>query len=396
MGTIIDYLKEYGDYTFTEKPMNEVDSLVLCQFSYLKFDGIVPFISQEKPFVTIEYLENHQDSDKLFADERYRESNKALFSGMLNSVRFQTLKMNYYVNIIEPEKETQFSAITFLLEDKTVYIAYRGTDETIVGWKEDFNLAFSEPVAGQIYSVEYINQISRKFAKEFYIGGHSKGGNFAIYAAMNCRAEVRERIVNIFSHDGPGFRPEIREKGNYAKIADKVIKIVPHSSMVGMILGSVEDNYMVVESKTFGLLQHDPYTWLVKDDKFVQVKDIYKRRRFLDEALNTWILSLDQEHIRSFVDTLYEVVSASKAVTLIDFTADWKKNMTAVIAAIKDLDVQTADMMKKIITSLFDITKERAKEELQVRSEENKKKSEKRRRKRKKPQIPADSNEDIK
>lgn len=365
MGTIIDYLKEYGDYTFMERPMSEVDSLILCQFSYLKFDGIVPDISQNLPSVTMEYLAEHQDRDKLFADERYREANMALFEGMLNSARFRTLKMNYYKNIIEPEKETQFSAVTFLLEDKTVYMAYRGTDETIVGWKEDFNLAFSEPVPGQVYSAEYMNEAALRFGTGFYAGGHSKGGNFAMYAAMNCRSDIQKRIIKIYSHDGPGFRPEVRVKGNYERIKDRVVKIIPHSSLVGMLLESHADGYLVVESKTFGLLQHDPYTWLVKDGAFIQAKEVYKGRKFMDDALNEWILSLDEAHIHSFVDTLYEVVSASKAVTLIDFTSDWHKSMTAVVGALKGLDAETAGMLKKIVASLFEIAGERAKEEIQ-------------------------------
>lgn len=367
MGTIIDYLKEYGDYTFSEKPLNEVDSLVLCQFSYLKFDGIVPEIFDDKKFVSVKYLNEHQDKDKLFADERYREANMALFDGMLKSTRFGSLRMNYYVNVIETELETQFSAITYLLEDKTVYLAYRGTDENIVGWKEDFNLAFSEPVPGQLYSVKYMNTVAEKFSERFFVGGHSKGGNFAAYAAMNCRPQVQERILKIFSHDGPGFRPEIRESGHYERIQDRVVKIIPHSSLVGMLLESHAEGYLVVESKTFGLLQHDPYTWLVKEDEFVKAKDIYKSRKFMDEALNEWILSMDQDHIHSFVDTLYEVVSAAQTATLIDFTADWKKNMLAVIAAIKGLDAETAHMMKKIVASLFEVAGEHAKAELQDR-----------------------------
>ena len=385
MGTILDYLKEYGDYTFSEKPLNEVDSLVLCQFAYLKFDGIVPGIGENAPAVSMGYLDSHQEKDKLFADERYRENNMKLFNGILKSARFSTLRINFYVNIIEQEQETQFSAVTFFLEDGSVYIAYRGTDETIVGWKEDFNLAFSEPVIGQLRSVEYLEQAAEAFDAPFYMGGHSKGGNFAVYAAMNCREDVQERIERIYSHDGPGFRPEIREKGNYEKIAERVIKIIPHSSLVGMLLESHAAGYMVVESKTFGLLQHDPYTWLVKEDEFVQAKDVYKRRKFMDETLNEWILSMDEKHIHTFVDALYEVVSASQAETLIDFTADWKKNTMAVVSAFKEMDVETAAMIKKIVASLFELAGERAKEGIregwQERTEEGRSKLEGGRRK---------------
>ncbi len=370
MGTILDYIKEYGDDTFAERPMNEVDSLVLNQFAYLKFDGIVPGVEEEKPSVTIGYLNEHQDKEKLFADERYREPNTELFEGMLQSKRFGTLRMNAYVNMIETHNQTQFSAITYILDDKTVYIAYRGTDETIIGWKEDFNLAFSKPVPGQTRSVKYLNQVAAQFGGDFYVGGHSKGGNFAVYAAMNCCKEIQNRILKIYNHDGPGFRPEIRESGHYEQIADRVVKIIPHSSLVGMLLESHADGYIVVESKTFGLLQHNPYTWLVEEDCFVQADDIYKGCRFRDDALNEWILSLDEEHMRSFVDTLYEVVAASNVETVIDFSADWKKNMAAVINAFKELDVETTTMLKRLVSSLFDVFRERAKEEIQDRAVE--------------------------
>ncbi len=374
MGTMIDYLREYGDYTFSEKPLNEVDSLILSQFAYLKFDGLVPEAGSDAPAVTMEELDAHRDRDKLFADERYREPNTELFEGMKNSIRYRTLRMKAYVNMVEEEQEMQFAAIMFLLDDGMVYIAYRGTDESIVGWKEDFNLAFSEPVPGQLSSVEYLNRTAAGFEGGFYVGGHSKGGNFAVYAAMNCEAGIQERIVRIYSHDGPGFRPEIRQAGHYEEIAERVTKIIPHSSLVGMLLESHAEGYIVVESKSFGLLQHNPYTWLVREDAFVRVKGIYKRQKFMDETLNKWILSLDEAQIHSFVDTLYEVVSASKAVTLMDFTADWKRSMTAVAAAAKGLDEETSSMIRRVIASLFEAAGEHAKEEWQEKAAEGRQK----------------------
>lgn len=140
--TITGYIDRYGDYTFMEKPMNDVDSLVMCQFCYLKFDGMVPLVTENRKAVTMQELATHKDYENLFLDERYEKENRALFEAMLRSRRFRTLKMNCYINIVETEWETQFSAITFILEDGTLFLAYRGTDETIVGWKEDFNMAF--------------------------------------------------------------------------------------------------------------------------------------------------------------------------------------------------------------------------------------------------------------
>ena len=183
------------------------------------------------------------------------------------------------------ETETQFSAVTFRLPNGICYVAYRGTDETIVGWKEDFNLAFSEPVEGQLLSVDYLNRAAESIAGSFYVGGHSKGGNFAAYACMNCEGKVRGRIMGIYDHDGPGLRPEVKALGAYDEIADRIHKTIPHSSLVGMLLYT-DGVYRVVESRTIGLAQHNPYTWLVKDDHFQIVDEVYAGRKVLDESLN--------------------------------------------------------------------------------------------------------------
>ncbi len=266
-GTIIDYLKEYADVSLTDEPMSDVDSLVLCQFSYLKFDGLVPSVMENAHSVSLQQLYEHPDYEKLYGDERYEKENRALFEAMRRCARFRNMKLNCYINIIENQAdfETQFSAVTFLLEDGAMYVAYRGTDETIVGWKEDFNMAFLSPVPGQEFAIKYLNMVTERLPRDFYIGGHSKGGNLAVYAAMNCDPSVQERIIKIYSMDGPGFRPEVLERCDFSRIEAKTCKILPHSSMVGMLFEK-DIRYQVVESRTFGLAQHNPFTWLVRTD----------------------------------------------------------------------------------------------------------------------------------
>lgn len=354
IGTIIEYLKEYGNISFRESPMNEVDSLVLCQFAYLKFDGIVPGVEENLPSVKLKDLEGNPDYEKLYADERYEKVNRKLVTAMLAGKRYRNMKINCYVNFIEKEWETQFSAVTLMLDDGTIYVAFRGTDETIVGWKEDFNMAFQSPVPGQAYSVKYLNAVGARLHRPFYVGGHSKGGNLAVYSSMNCRPEIQDRIIRIYNMDGPGFRPEVLKDANYSMIARRVEKILPHSSLVGMLFES-DMHFKVVESRTFGLLQHNPYTWLVKDGKLVEVKDIYESRKKMDNTLNEWILSLDEEQLRVFVDTLFQVINASQAEDLIQFTAEWRKSMNGIVAALKEVDEQTASILKEVIKSLFDI-----------------------------------------
>lgn len=369
-GTIIDYLKEYADVSLKDEPMNDVDSLVLCQFSYLKFDGLVPLVTENGRSVSLQQLYEHPDYEKLYGDERYEKENRALFEAMRKCVRFRNMKLNCYINIIEAQAdfETQFSAVTLLLEDGTMYVAFRGTDETMVGWKEDFNMAFLSPVPGQEFAVKYLNMVTARLPREFYVGGHSKGGNLAVYAAMNCCPQARDRILKIYSMDGPGFRPEVLEKCDFGLIEERTCKILPHSSLVGMLFEK-DIRYQVVESRTFGLAQHNPFTWLVKDGHFVTVSDIYEGRRFMDDTLNQWILSLDEHSLRTFVDTLFQILASSESDNLIDFTANLKRSMTGILGAMKDLDEDTQKGLRQTVKALFEIGGLRIRQELKNRAQ---------------------------
>lgn len=372
MATILEYLKKYGDYSLEEKPFCDVDSLVLSQLSYLKFDGIVPGPEENGASVSMKDIAAHADYDKLYADERYRKDNTALFTGVLNSRRFGKMRLWNYVNLIEPEQESQFSAVVCGLSKELTYVVFRGTDESIVGWKEDLNLAFSEPVPGQLHSVPYLEQAAQTIEGGFYVGGHSKGGNLAVYASMYCSAAVRERIGRIYDHDGPGFRPEVRNQETWQEIEGRIHKTVPRSSLVGMLL-YIDGDYRVVESKTIGLAQHNPYTWRVKNGEFCVADEIRPGRKFVDQALNEWILSLNQEQMRIFVDTLYGVVQASETDNLIDFTAHWFQSLQKIGKAIGEVDEETAGVMMQIMRALFEMLSLHAKE--QAQSKRNSKKS---------------------
>ena len=360
LGNIIEYVREYGHISLEEAPLNDVDSLVLCQFAYIKFDGIVPGPTDNKRSVTIREVYEHADYENLYADVRYEKDNRALFEAMLESKRFGNMRLNCYINIIETEWETQFSAITFLMDDGTLYIAYRGTDETIVGWKEDFNMSFLSEIPAQSYSVKYINIVTGFLNKRFYVGGHSKGGNLAIYAAMNCSEVVKDRIIKVYSMDGPGFRQEVLEKCDFDSIADRTVKILPHSALVGMIFETNMD-YQVVDCKGFGLAQHNPYTWLVQDGHFKVVEQITEYRRFMDATMNEFILSLDEEELRTVTETVFGIVAASETDNLIDFVADWKKSVTGIVNALKEVDPKVKDAMKELAKELVLLMRERMK-----------------------------------
>lgn len=369
-GNIIDYVKAYGNCDLREMPINDVDSLVLCQLAYLKFDGIVSDVRENGPSIALKAIKEHRDYERIYADERYEKVNRELFEAAADGKRFGNMKLNCYINLVEKEWETQFAAVTFLLEDGTVYIAFRGTDETLVGWKEDFNMAFLSPIPAQSYSVKYLNIVAGQMHRKFYVGGHSKGGNLAVYSSMNCIPQVQERIQKIYSMDGPGFRPEILKECGYEIIENRVVKIVPHSSFIGRVFE--QDNfYTTVESRKFGLAQHNPYHWLVEEGHFVLVEDIYESSKAISHVVNHWILSLNEQQLKTLSDTLYQVLSASEADDLITFAADWKKSLSGMITAWEDVDEQTRRGIVEVMRLLFhSLSKRPNRKEVRHRIEE--------------------------
>ncbi len=353
MGTIIDYLMKFGKYTLEERPFNDVDSLLLCQLSYLKFDGMVPELGRWRKAVKLIDIFQHRSREKLFADERYEASNRALFYGMAYSKRFQNLKLNHYVNLIDNEQEIQFSAITFYLEDGTPYIAYRGTDESIVGWKEDFNMTYKSPIPSQLMAVRYLNRVGQKFSGSFIVGGHSKGGNLAVFAAMKCKPEVKGKIIRVYTNDGPGFVADVVQTADFESIRDRVVKIVPESSLFGMLLQHQEKYDVVSSLEKGGIRQHDPYSWEVENGEFVRKDEVKQSNRQFNERLNDWVNSLDNNEREVFVETLYQVISVTQAETLIELSDEWKENALKMINAIKEVDNETKKILSGIIRTWF-------------------------------------------
>ena len=375
MANIIDYVNKF-QYTFEEREFNDVDSLVLCQLSYLKMKHLIPGLEDGGDFIPFQDVLRKENVEQVFADERYREDNEKLAMALLKSRRFRGLRVNYYIDILDKEMEVQFSAITFLpgqdREGKPLYyVAYRGTDENLVGWKEDFTLAFSEPVVGQLYAAKYMRKVSALVPEKFYVGGHSKGGNLAVFAAMSASTALQERIVQVYSHDGPGFKPQVLERYEYGRIAGQVKKILPGSSMVGMLLERGQD-YYVVESSSRGLMQHNPYTWTVDLEQggFVPLEDLKNGAKLMDNAVTDWILSLDDEQVGRFSDVLFRVLGASETDNLIDFKADWKKSISGILQEIKEVDEASKEEMEEILKGLFEITGQMTKKEIQGKIQE--------------------------
>ncbi|MCR5268015.1 MAG: DUF2974 domain-containing protein [Lachnospiraceae bacterium] len=355
MKTIIDYIKTYGHNSIEELPFSEVDSLILCQLSYLKFDGLLPALSDNRAGMTLPELKKHALFEKLFEDKRYAKMNRALFDAAAKSRRFSIMRLNNHIDMVDANWELQFSALTFTFENGLLYLAYRGTDETLTGWKEDCNMALFTPIPAQEKALQYLNGIAKCTSGAFFTGGHSKGGNLAVYAASKCHADIQERILTIYNHDGPGFpQHTLTETDGFLRIVNKIRKFMPHSSIVGMLMENHEP-YEIVECKKFGILQHDPYNWIVEGTSFKRVDDVYNHVAIKDASINEWINGMSDEEKHVFVDSLFNVLTASGAETLLDFMKDWGLHSKAMIEAIEATDPKTRELLQNIFTDLFDI-----------------------------------------
>lgn len=360
MENIISYLKELGNKSFEEMPFNEVDALVLSQFVYLKFDGLVPKLTDNKESVFLYDMQAKMNEAVVFSDERYEKDNRLLFDAMVNSRRFFDMRCNYYANIIDEEVETQFCAMTCYLQGTIPVMVFRGTDENFVGWKEDFNMAFKKPVPGQQLSVLYMNQAGLRISDEFFVCGHSKGGNLAVYSSMNAVDDIQLRIRRIYSFDGPGFRPEILVSDDYEKIAPRIEKFIPKSSLVGMILENHEE-YLVVDSSSVGLLQHNPYTWKVENAAFIRKDAVDKSQQLMNKTFNEWILKLDDNQLEVFINTLFFVLEGCDMKNLVEVSLDLKKSVNGMLRASKEISDETKETIHEIMKVLADILKENLK-----------------------------------
>lgn len=343
---IIDYV-ETEFRTFDEEPLNSVDSLILSQFAYIHLDGIVPFAPESSGIIPLSgcYLAEHFDD--MFRDIREPALNRALLSALAASPRFRNISLSSYVSEFDPGLEKQFSALTYILPDKSVYVAFRGTDDTIIGWKEDFNIAFVYPVPSQIRASEYLIDAAARFSGKITVGGHSKGGNLAVYSAFTAPRNIQDRIVRVFDHDGPGFRDGVLDCGGYKNIESKILKTIPQSSLIGMLLEG-HKNYTVVESSRIGVMQHDPFSWKLGDSGFITVEEVSDGAKYLNRTIRDWINSLTDENREKFTDILFGVLDAGDAVTFAEITSEWRKNYRVIFSAIRETDPE----MKKFIWEL--------------------------------------------
>ena len=357
MPNVFDYLDWRGDLDFDQSPFNAVDSLILCCLAYVRLDGLVPE-GAEQP-VTIK-----QAVSRFFAQPQKERQTRTtdderLMQLLARGRRFSRLELSRYVSKLDPVEEKQFAAVTISLEDAGYYLAFRGTDSTITGWKEDFNMSFLPQVPAQAEALAYLEDGAAVLQGRLLTGGHSKGGNLAVYAAAKCKSSVQNRLHSVYNNDGPGFSQDMLHTPGYRSVQAKVHTFVPQSSIVGMLLEHEED-YTVVQSSQFGVMQHDPYSWQVLGADFVRMQRITSASRVLDQTLKKWVAGMSMEQREKLVNGLFSVFPENSSGKLGDRMPGWLKGVKEVSRAWRDADDGTRELLQRALTKLLDAAKSTA------------------------------------
>lgn len=351
MGNIMDYISWRGDLSFEQSQFNEVDNLILACFSYVNLDGI-PAVTKQKGIglkkLTEEFMKLHTMKE-LEADKSFIRLAPFMMMEMAKSVRFGKCVVRNYVNDIVTEAEQQFAAMEIVLEDGTSYVSFRGTDDTIIGWKEDFNLS-TGVVPAQKRAIEYLQKISEHTDGMLRVGGHSKGGNLAIYGSVVCKS-AHEKILEIYSNDGPGFSREFQELPEMKEMMPKIIRIIPEYSIIGTLLEH-EKEPVIVASSSKGLLQHDGFSWEVQGPALVRRDSLNKTALRFIEILHKWIDGMDTEQKRLLIEDLFATLQASGYENLSEVQSGGLKSLAAMVKRVEKFAPESRGMMQELLTAI--------------------------------------------
>ena len=356
MGNVMDYLEWRGDLTFEQSPFNDVDNVILAQLAYVDFRDVIPSVQMNRGITLKKASEIFFDlhtEEELSRDKSFIKDAPYLMKKAASTKRFKDVILSDYVDTIDETLEKQFGAFHIKLTPQLPYVAFRGNDDTLVGWKEDFNMSFISPVPSQEDAVKYLNATCSYIRGRLYVGGHSKGGNLAIYSAINCNKRVKKKIKCVYNNDGPGFDISVIKSEEYQSMLPYIRSIVPENSIVGMLLEH-DDDYIIVKSSQTGIMQHDAMSWQVSGPDMVTVRRLSAQSRRLNRAFSSWISSVDNEKRCEFVETLFGLISSCGVKNLSDISVDRFKSTREVIKQYANLDKDSRTLLRSMLLSLTD------------------------------------------
>lgn len=366
MANIDDYLAWRNDVPFDIDPFNEVDAAVLCELVYADFDGIVPgpgvkekiSISDACNLFFAKYSE-----EELRKRATFTKLAPFLMQKMIHSKRFGSIKLSGFVNDVDGENQTQFAVCSFYLPDNTIFIAFRGTDDSLIGWKEDFNICFSDGTGGQLRAVDYLNTNFARTMKQLRVGGHSKGGNFAMYGCAYCKPHIKDSIIEIYNFDGPGFISEIIKSEEYKSISKRVNRFIPKECMIGMLMYN-KANTTIVNSTNKGINQHDLFSWQIVKNRFIAEEKLAPSAMLIDEIIKKWSVDLDYETRAAFGDIFFASLVSSGASKMSHITSKKIRSIAALTKEIQSLDPENQAIIMEVLTKFIAVSGDSVKNSL--------------------------------
>lgn len=349
---VFEYLKWRGDLSFDQDGFNEIDAGILADLTYVDFTDVIPsYPSKQK-------ISIKEAGKKLFlvCPKEKRQMGLILPNEILDLIdtasstnRFGALKASNYINIIDEKKQEQFSAITFITNNNSIIISFRGTDDTFIGWQENVNMLFKFPVPAQISSVEYLEKICSMYPnKKVYITGHSKGGNLAIYSSIYCKDSLKNRIEHVYNFDGPGFKKGVIDKKRLKLIRSKITTVLPEESIIGMLF-ELASKTIIVSSKVKGLFQHDLLSWEIEGPSFKTVKKIAKKSVEIDKRVSKMLYSLSDEEAMDLANNIYNFYSTIRIQKLLDI----KKQRIKALSGVKTINSKNRKLLLTLFIVLF-------------------------------------------
>lgn len=349
MYTIDDYIIWRGDLSFKENPFNEIDNLILSNIAYVRFTDIIK--DQALTLKEASDLFFKQDPSKQIV--RDIKDLDFLKNASLTK-RFGEIKLYNHQEVYDINTETQFGAITFDLLNDDYYIAFRGTDNYIAGWKEDFNLSYMV-IPSQKLALEYLTNIIDSisgFKKKIYVGGHSKGGNLAMYASAHLKMKYFKKLTHIYNNDGPGFDFNLVDKTKFDKLLPILTTYTPKTSIVASFFSKVGE-FTIIDSNEFSFLEHDPYSWIVEGTKFKYENKVADASLITKEKLDSWFLEFTYQERQNLASDIYNVILLSGARNLNEILPSLLKNHKKVQKYLKTLDEKTGKTIASVISLLF-------------------------------------------
>lgn len=354
MSNIFDYIKWRGDLKIDAVPLCDADRLILAELAYVDFAEGEPISLAEACRDMVRRISVVRKSGAKWEGMLHNRQDEELLKAVMNSKRFCDIKIGHFESRLNKENEEQFAAMTVLLPDSTVIVVYRGTDWSLVGWKEDFSMTWRKELPSQKSAVIYLEKIASMYSGKIEILGHSKGGNLAVYAGSFTSDDIVERITRITNLDGPGFNEEVNKSDKYLAVIDRVVTFMPRSSIVGELFSS-KGNFHIVKSRGSGAVQHVTFNWEISGGDFVRTTRDLKGKR-VDNALNRWINSMENEERRKFIDTVWSIIDGDDIITLGDLIDG--KNTKSFLEKYRSMDKESRDFIKDTLAKLREYTKE--------------------------------------